>query len=99
MSRSLPHSLYLRAHAALVWIVLLPVLLYRYVLSPMKRAPSCRFLPTCSEYAVEAVKERGIVVGGGLALWRLLRCNPLFRGGYDPVPGCGHHDCSGQEHA
>lgn len=83
-----------RLHAALVWVVLLPVTLYRRVLSPMKRTPTCRFLPTCSEYAVEAVHERGIVVGFGLAVWRILRCNPLFRGGYDPVP----HRC-GQEHS
>ncbi len=93
MTRTIFSSL----HAALVWLVLLPVALYRRVLSPMKRAPSCRFLPTCSEYAVAAVKQRGIVVGGALALWRILRCNPLFRGGYDPVPSCGHRSCSGQE--
>jgi putative membrane protein insertion efficiency factor len=78
-------------HAALVWSVLLPVALYRRVLSPMKRVPTCRFLPTCSEYATLAVRERGIVVGGALAMWRILRCNPLFRGGYDPVPPhCAH---------
>jgi putative membrane protein insertion efficiency factor len=92
MTRTILSSL----HAALVWLVLLPVALYRRVISPMKRAPSCRFLPTCSEYAVLAVKQRGIVVGGGLALWRILRCNPLFRGGYDPVP-CRHDSCAGQE--
>jgi putative membrane protein insertion efficiency factor len=82
----------------LVWLVLVPVHVYRVVLSPLKRAPSCRFLPTCSEYAVTAVKQRGVVVGGALATWRLLRCNPLFRGGYDPVPkrDCGHAHC--QEH-
>jgi hypothetical protein len=74
------------AHAALVWIVLLPVAFYRRVLSPMKRVPTCRFSPTCSEYAQLAVRERGIVVGGALAVWRILRCNPLCRGGYDPVP-------------
>lgn len=73
----------------LVWLVLLPVVLYRRLLSPLKRAPSCRYLPTCSEYAIEAVHKRGIVVGGALATWRLLRCNPLFHGGYDPVP-CAH---------
>ncbi|HTL36689.1 MAG TPA: membrane protein insertion efficiency factor YidD [Kofleriaceae bacterium] len=76
-------------HRALVWVVLLPVMFYRRVISPMKRAPSCRFLPTCSEYAVEAVQKRGIVVGGALATWRVLRCNPLCHGGYDPVP-CSH---------
>jgi len=74
------------AHAALVWIVLLPVAFYRRVLSPMKRVPTCRFSPTCSEYAQLAVRERGIVVGGLLAVWRIVRCNPLCRGGYDPVP-------------
>lgn len=84
-------------YSALVWLVLLPVHLYRAVLSPMKRGPSCRFLPTCSEYAITAVKQRGIVVGGALATWRILRCNPLFRGGYyDPVPARCARDC--QEH-
>lgn len=78
------------AHRALVRIVLWPVLVYRVVLSPLKRAPSCRYLPTCSEYAIDAVHSRGIFVGGVLAVWRVLRCNPLFRGGYDPVPCAAH---------
>jgi putative membrane protein insertion efficiency factor len=84
-------------HRLLVSIVLLPVVFYRRVLSPMKRAPSCIYLPTCSEYAMVAVQQRGIVVGSALALARILRCNPLFHGGYDPVPGavsarrCAHH--------
>lgn len=81
-------------HRILVSIVLLPVRFYQRVLSPMKRTPSCRYLPTCSEYAVEAVQTRGIVVGTSLALWRLLRCNPLFHAGHDPVPArriaCSH---------
>jgi len=83
-------------YSALVWLVLLPVHVYRAVLSPMKRAPSCRFLPTCSEYALTAVKERGIVVGVALAGWRILRCNPLCTGGYDPVPARRSRHC--QEH-
>ncbi len=78
-------SLYNVIHAALIWVVLLPVMFYRRVISPMLR-PSCRFLPSCSEYAIEAVHKRGIVVGGALATWRVLRCNPLCRGGHDPVP-------------
>ena len=82
--------------SALVWLVLLPVHVYRAVLSPLKRGPSCRFLPTCSEYALTAVKERGVVVGGVLALWRILRCNPLGAGGYDPVPPRRARHC--QEH-
>lgn len=81
-------------HRFLVGVVLLPVMFYRRVLSPLKRAPSCIYLPTCSEYAIEAVRTRGILVGGALAAGRLLRCNPLFHGGYHPVAGaarCAHH--------
>lgn len=83
-------------YSALVWLVLLPVHVYRVALSPLKRTPSCRFLPTCSEYAITAVKQRGIVVGVGLAVWRILRCNPLCPGGHDPVPARGARHC--QEH-
>jgi putative membrane protein insertion efficiency factor len=82
--------------SALAWLVLLPVHVYRAVLSPLKRSPSCRFLPTCSEYAITAVKQRGVFVGGALAVWRLLRCNPLCRAGYDPVPARSARHC--QEH-
>jgi uncharacterized protein len=48
--------------------------------------PACRFQPTCSEYAMEAVSRYGALHGGWLAAKRLLRCNPFFHGGYDPVP-------------
>jgi putative membrane protein insertion efficiency factor len=70
-------------------IALAPIRLYRRLLSPMKRVPTCRFVPCCSEYAIEAIEKRGVVVGLFKATWRLLRCNPLFRGGYDPVEGRG----------
>ena len=80
----------------LVPLVLLPVMFYRRVLSPMKRAPTCRYLPTCSEYCVDAVKQRGIVVGLGLSIWRVLRCHPFAKGGYDPVP-CAHHHAPEQQ--
>jgi putative membrane protein insertion efficiency factor len=80
-------------HSALVWLVLLPVHVYRVALSPLKRGPSCRFLPTCSEYAITAVKQRGILVGVALAAWRILRCNPFCAAGYDPVPERGGHRC------
>ena len=60
--------------------------LYRKYISPLKSVPSCRFKPCCSEYAIEALREWGVVVGTALALWRILRCNPFGRGGYDPVP-------------
>ena len=46
----------------------------------------CRFSPTCSQYALEAIEKYGLLNGGALALWRILRCNPFCRGGYDPVP-------------
>jgi uncharacterized protein len=79
-------------HRLLVELVLSPVRFYRRWLSPLKRTPTCRYLPTCSEYAVEAVQTRGIVVGTALAVWRVLRCNPLFHAGHDPVPRrrCAH---------
>ena len=75
----------------LVWLALLPVQFYRRVLSPMKRTPTCRFLPTCSEYAITALRERGVVIGTALTVGRIARCNPLFEGGFDPVP-CRHKE-------
>jgi putative membrane protein insertion efficiency factor len=61
------------------------VKLYRFVLSPLI-APRCRFLPTCSEYALEALRRHGAWRGGYLALRRILRCHPWGGSGYDPVP-------------
>lgn len=58
---------------------------YQLAISPY-RLPCCRYLPTCSSYALEAVERFGAVRGGLLAAWRLLRCNPFSKGGYDPVP-------------
>jgi uncharacterized protein len=58
---------------------------YQRWLSPLKRRPSCRFVPTCSEYAREAIERHGALRGGLRSVWRLLRCQPLCRGGYDPV--------------
>lgn len=58
---------------------------YRTAVSPLL-APRCRFLPTCSAYATEAVDRHGAARGVWLALRRLLRCHPLHAGGYDPVP-------------
>lgn len=58
---------------------------YRRNISPLKQ-PCCRFIPTCSEYALEAVEKYGALKGSWLALRRLLRCHPLCKGGYDPVP-------------
>jgi len=66
--------------------------LYKRTLSPLIHsitgtAGACRFQPTCSEYAVLAVETHGWLRGGWYALWRVLRCNPLGSGGFDPVPG------------
>ena len=57
---------------------------YKWALSPMF-PPACRYVPTCSEYAMEAVERHGALRGGGMALLRLLRCHPFASGGYDPV--------------
>ncbi|MCI7100333.1 MAG: membrane protein insertion efficiency factor YidD [Lachnospiraceae bacterium] len=59
--------------------------LYRRYISPMK-APCCRYVPTCSQYAIIAIERYGVIKGGALAVWRILRCNPFAKGGYDPVP-------------
>ncbi|MBR4309978.1 MAG: membrane protein insertion efficiency factor YidD [Akkermansia sp.] len=58
---------------------------YRRRISPLKQ-PCCRFIPTCSQYALEAIEKYGALKGSWLALRRLLRCHPLCKGGYDPVP-------------
>ena len=58
---------------------------YRRSISPM-HAPCCRFVPSCSKYAMEAIQKYGAIKGGYLALRRILRCNPFCKGGYDPVP-------------
>jgi putative membrane protein insertion efficiency factor len=57
---------------------------YQIILSPISR-PSCRFYPTCSQYAVDAIEKRGIVVGLLKSIWRVIRCNPFGGSGYDPV--------------
>ena len=62
---------------------------YQRWVSPLLQTafgPRCRFHPSCSEYALEAVRTRGFFVGTALAIWRLLRCQPFAKGGHDPVP-------------
>ena len=61
------------------------VQLYRNMISPL-RPPSCRFTPTCSQYAVEALQEYGLLRGSWLAAVRLAKCGPWHRGGWDPIP-------------
>ena len=67
-------------------VCILLIRFYQKFLSPLKGGPCCRFYPTCSAYALEAFQNRGFFVGLGLSVWRVLRCNPFCRGGYDPVP-------------
>lgn len=66
-------------------IAILPILVYRYMISPIMPV-ACRFQPTCSSYAADALTQHGVVKGGGLALRRLARCHPWGGQGYDPVP-------------
>jgi uncharacterized protein len=63
--------------------------LYKRWISP-SLAPSCRYVPSCSEYAMEAIERYGWLRGGGMAAWRLLRCHPFVKGGYDPVTKNSH---------
>lgn len=66
-------------------LLLRAIRFYQRHISP-HTPPSCRFTPTCSQYGIEAIERFGALKGTGLTLWRILRCNPFCRGGYDPVP-------------
>lgn len=68
----------------MIWLIRL----YKKYISPLKPA-CCRFTPSCSTYAIEAFEKRGFFAGFILTVWRILRCNPFCRGGYDPVPEHG----------
>ncbi|NQW41947.1 MAG: membrane protein insertion efficiency factor YidD [Bacteroidetes bacterium] len=59
--------------------------IYQYVLSPLL-SPSCRYIPTCSQYGIEALKKYGLLKGGFLTIKRILRCHPKGGSGFDPVP-------------
>ena len=69
----------------LAWVLLLPIRFYQVCITPYT-PPSCRFQPTCSEYARQAILKHGPFKGLALAVWRILRCNPWGGSGYDPVP-------------
>lgn len=69
----------------LTWLLLIPVSFYKYCISPLTPA-SCRYVPTCSEYAVQALKKYGPFKGFYLAVKRILRCHPWGGSGYDPLP-------------
>jgi len=85
---------------ALQWLLLGMLRLYKACLSPLL-PPSCRFVPSCSEYAMIAIRTRGPWRGALLAAWRLLRCQPLCAGGYDPVPPrhCHPHETEAEKAA
>ena len=68
----------------MIWLICL----YRKFISPIK-PPCCRFTPTCSQYAIEAFRKRGFIMGTVISVYRILRCNPFSKGGYDPVPDKG----------
>lgn len=68
--------------------------LYRHMISPL-RLPTCRFMPTCSQYAVDALSEYGLLRGGVLTLARLAKCGPWHRGGWDPIPERRSQSCIG----
>lgn len=74
-----------RSGSAVVRGAIFLIELYRHTVSPM-RMPTCRFTPTCSQYAVESLAEYGLIRGGWLAVVRLLKCGPWHRGGWDPIP-------------
>ncbi len=75
------HGLEMAAVRGLIFVIQL----YRHMVSPL-RLPTCRFTPTCSQYAVDALAEYGLVRGSGLAAVRLAKCGPWHRGGWDPIP-------------
>lgn len=75
-------------------IIIKFIIFYQRWISPYKKYfynvfgiknPGCRYYPTCSQYAVEAISKYGVIKGGFMAIWRILRCNPFSKGGYDPV--------------
>lgn len=68
------------------YVLLWLIRFYRKYLSGMKGGCTCKYYPTCSQYGLEAIEKYGALKGGVLAVWRILRCNPFSKGGYDPVP-------------
>lgn len=74
-----------RLSRAAAWLLVLPIRFYQCCITPYT-PPSCRFTPTCSEYAWQAILKHGPLKGTALAIWRILRCNPWGGSGYDPVP-------------
>lgn len=78
-------TIYQRIRQILIRLLTLPIIFYRTAISPYT-PPSCRFTPTCSEYALEAIRKHGPIKGIWLAIRRILKCHPWGGSGYDPVP-------------
>jgi uncharacterized protein len=68
------------------FVLLALIRLYQLVISPALPPDTCRFYPTCSHYGYQAIYKYGVIKGTGMAIWRVLRCNPYNPGGFDPVP-------------
>jgi len=84
MTHDRPHT-YAHLRRALIWAFKLPIYAYRYLISPLL-GPKCRFVPSCSSYALEALELHGPLRGTWLTLRRIARCHPFGGCGYDPVP-------------
>jgi putative membrane protein insertion efficiency factor len=74
-----------QVHKGAIMLMILPIRVYQYAISPLL-PKTCRHIPSCSVYAIEALKIHGIFRGSLLAAWRIIRCNPWGTHGYDPVP-------------
>lgn len=68
------------------WLLLLLIRMYQLTLSRLLPPDTCRFYPSCSHYSYQAIYKYGVIKGGWMTIWRVLRCNPFNPGGYDPVP-------------
>ncbi len=66
-------------------LMIIAIKFYRKYISPMK-STKCPYIPTCSQYGLEAINKHGALKGGILTIWRIMRCNPFSKGGVDPVP-------------
>ncbi len=66
-------------------VLLALIRFYKAAISPHTK-PSCKYIPSCSDYGLEAIERFGALKGSALTIWRILRCNPFSKGGYDPVP-------------
>jgi uncharacterized protein len=80
--RDLPFSVWNIPRFALLGLIRA----YQFIISPALPPDTCRFYPTCSHYGYQAIYKYGVIKGTGMAVWRVLRCNPYNAGGFDPVP-------------